>query len=237
MIEPFQKVLLELDDAFRRLEGQVPLPTKSPQGDGFTLRYQDKFVQQAILQKLARYISGLRAACLLLEYGYCQELGVIQRTLDDIEEDIAFLTLGLIYGLTERHKQYLEHFWMEDPGPSAVKRDKIRAFVHSSLEDPSSANDAGRTIFRTFSAYVHATSVSIVDMCVGEPPRYRLAGMLDSPLYADHAEDIWNSFYRGLVSAVFSAKAFNDDILMEERLNSMKAFQAEHADKVMPIAV
>jgi hypothetical protein len=117
-----------------------------------------------------------------------------------------------------------------------VRRDKIRAFVNRGVDDPSSANDAGRVIFRTYSAYVHATSVSIVDMCAGEPPRYQLAGMLNNPLYADHAEDIWNSFYRGLVSAVFVAKAFNDDALMEERLNSMRVFQKEHADKVMPAA-
>ena len=125
---------------------------------------------------------------------------------------------------------------MENPGPSTVQRDKIRAFVNRPLDDPSSANDTGRTIFRTYSAFVHATSVNVVDMCAGEPPTYQLAGMLDNPLYADHAEDIWNSFYRGLVSAVAVAKAFNDDPLMEERLNSMRAFQREHADKVMPVA-
>jgi hypothetical protein len=236
MLEPFQNVLAELDGAFRRLEAQVPPPVKVAQGEGFVLRYQEKLAQQALLQKFARYISGLRAAHLLLEQGHCQELGVIQRTLDEIEEDILFLALGLTGEMTDRHMQYLEHFWMENPGPSTVQRDKIRAFVNSGVDDPSSANHAGRAIFRTFSAYVHATSVSIVDMCAGEPPRYQLAGMLDNPLYADHAEDIWNSFYRGLVSAVFVAKAFNDDALMEERLNSMRAFQKEHADKVMPAA-
>lgn len=236
MIEPFQKVLAELEDAFRRLEVQVPPPVKVNQGNSFAFRYKEKLVQQALLQKFARYISGLRAAMLLLEHGYCQELGVIQRTLDEIEEDILFVTLGITSELTARHERYLEHFWMENPGPSTVQRDKIRAYVNSGTVDPSSANDVGRTIFGTYSAYVHATSVSIVDMCAGEPPYYQLAGMLNNPLYADHAEDIWNNFYRGLVSAVLVAKSFNDAALIEERLNSMRAFQIEHADKVMPAA-
>jgi hypothetical protein len=234
MIEPFQAVLAELEAAFRRVEVQVPPPVPVERGDGYVFRYEEKLVQQAILMKFARYISGLRSAHVLLENGYCQELGVIQRTLDEIEEDISFLTLGLTGDMTDRHKEYLDHFWMENPGPSTVRRDKIRAFVNGSMDDPSSANDAGRTIFRTFSAFVHATSVSVIDMCAGDPPRYQLAGMLDSPLYADHTEDIWNNFYRGLVSAVFVAKAFNDEALMDERLSSMRAFQKEHADKVMP---
>lgn len=230
MIEPFRNVLTELDETFRRLEAQVPPPVEEAKG----FRYQEKTPQQALLQKLARYISGLRAAHLLLEHGHCQELGVIQRTLDEIEEDIMFLTYGLAGAWTDRHDKYLAHFWLEEPGPSAVPRDKIRAFVHGALNDPSTANEVGRTIFRTYSAYVHATSVAVVDMCAGEPPRYRLEGMLGHPLYADHQEDIWNNFYRGLVSAVFVAKSFNDDPLLEERLNSMRAFQAEHAAKLMP---
>jgi len=236
MIEPFQHVFAELDDFFRIIECKVPPPIKIKYYEGIAFRYQEKLIQQALLQKFARYISSLRAAYILLEHGYCQELGVIQRVLDEIHQDILFLSMGHINGMTERHTSYLEHFWLEDPGPSAVPRDKIRAFVNRDLDDPSTANNVGLTIFRTYSAYVHATSVSIIDMCAGEPPVYQLAGMLSNPLYEYHAKDIWNNFHRGLVSAVFVAMAFSDDALIEKRLNSMRAFQKEHADKVMPTA-
>jgi len=235
MNEPFQVVLFELDNAFGRLEVQVPPPVEVRQGDRIVFRYKEKIAQQALLQKFARYISGLRAAHLLLNYGYCQELSVIQRTLDEIIEDVMFLVLGLTSEITDNHVIYLDHFWMDSPGPSTVRRERIRAYVTGGMDDPSSANDAGRNIFKIFSAYVHATSVSIVDMCAGEPPRYQLAGMLDNPLYPDHVESIWHSFYSGLLCAVLLAKAFNDDVLMEERLNSMRAFQKEHAEKVMPL--
>lgn len=236
MIEPFEKILLELDDAFRRLEAQVPPPELVEHGDAVVWRYQEKLPQQALLQKFARYISGLRASYLLLEKGYCQELGVMRRILDEIEEDISFIALGLVYGMTDRHNQYLEHFWLEAPGPSPVKRDKIRAFVTGHTENPSEANAAGRALFRTFSAYVHATSVSIVDMCAGDPPRFQLAGMKDNPIYPDHVEDIWNSFFQGLLCAAFVAKSFNDDQLLNERLESKRAFENAYSEKLMPLA-
>lgn len=234
MIEPFEKVLSELDDTFRRLEAQVPPPVMAKQANGVVWRYHEKLPQQALLQKLARYISGLRASYLLLENGYCQELGVMRRIMDEIDEDIAFITLGLIHGMTDRHNQYLEHFWLESPGPSPVKRDKIRAFVTDHTENPSEANAAGRTVFRTLSAYVHATSVAIVDMCEGDPPRFELAGMKDNPIYPDHVEDIWNSLFQGLLSAAFVAKAFNDEALLQERLEAKRTFEKNYADKVMP---
>ena len=44
-----------------------------------------------LIQKLARVITGLRGAAALLDQGLVQEQGVIERTLDEIGEDIAFL--------------------------------------------------------------------------------------------------------------------------------------------------
>lgn len=234
MIEPFQQVVGHLEQAVRRLEAQTPAPKQVDLKQGKAWRYEEKTPQQALLQKLARYVSGLNASCLLLDNGYCQELGVIQRTLDEIEEDIIFLSLGVDHGFTERHNSYLEHFWSEEPGPSTVKRDKIRAYVHGGLEDPSSANDAGRTIYRTFSAYVHATSICIVDMWNDAPPQFQLAGMLKSPIYLDHMEDIWSSFFRGLIAGIFVAKAFGDKALLNELLEHKRAFVCDHADKLMP---
>lgn len=47
-----------------------------------------------MLQKFARLISGLHSLRLLLGSGFLQEMGVIQRTLDDFEEDILFYDIG-----------------------------------------------------------------------------------------------------------------------------------------------
>jgi hypothetical protein len=236
MREIFQQVLSELTSAFRRLEAQVPAPAKLPYKDGFIVRYVDKTPLQALLQKFARQISGLHALDLLLLNGFLQEQGVIQRTLDDIDEDILFVALALISGdWTDHHTRYLEDFWSEDP-IGAVKRDKIKAYVNRTggLPDTSSANATGRDLFRAYSGYVHAASVNVVDMCAGEPMTYHLAGMRDSPLYRDHLDDAWNYFYRGLTSSVFVAQAFGYEELRVERYNSLKGFERQFAERLFP---
>jgi len=235
MIKPFHEVLEGLEGTFRQLEERVPPPVKVAHEDGFKLRYAEKTLEQVLLQKLARMISGLHAMTLLLDAGFCQETGILQRTLDDLEEDIMFLSIGSISGdWTDRHDQYLEHFWSEDLDGGMVKRDKIRAYVNRAFgnDDPSSANDAGRELFKAYSGYVHAASVNIVDMCAGDPPRYHLAGMRDNPLYPDHLDDSWNQFFRALTSTVFIAKVFGDKLLVEERLDAKRDFEERYAHKV-----
>ena len=219
--EVFLNVLSALEPAFRRLEAQVPPPIKIPCKDGFHLRYSEKTPQQALLQKFARQISGLHALDLLLLNGFAQEQGVIQRTLDDIEEDIQFIVFGLVTGnWTKDHQSYLDFFWMEEEGAGLtkrgmVRRDKIRAYVHRvhGLSDPSSADAVGRTIFQAYSGYVHANSVAIIDMCQGDPPRYYLSGIRGTPIHRDHVVDAWNYFYRGLMSSAVVPKAFGDEEL------------------------
>jgi hypothetical protein len=68
----------------------VPPPKQRPWKNGFVFRYTEKTIQQAIIQKLARTISGLYAIDLLLDRGLFQEQGMVQRVLDEIEEDIVF---------------------------------------------------------------------------------------------------------------------------------------------------
>jgi hypothetical protein len=235
MIRPFRQVLHELEDVFRRLEGRVPPPAMISEGDGTIVRYQEKTTQQATLMKFARYISGLYALDLLLQHGFCQEVGVLRRTLYDISEDLWFLMYGVTSGVwTDHHKKYLEHFWMEGPGAGMVPRDKIRAYVHNAggPSDPSTGTDAARTVFKGLSGYVHAGAVAIVDMCAGDPPRFHLAGMLRSPLYAHHVEDAWNPFYHGLIVAAVMARVFGDDELWDERYLSLQGFEQQFADKL-----
>ena len=108
---PFDETLEVLENAFRHLEAKVPPPNRMPWRNGFVVRYTEKTIQQAIIQKLARSISGLYAVDLLLDRGLFQEQGMVQRALDEIDEDIEFLSLGIIYGdVTALHQQYLNFF-------------------------------------------------------------------------------------------------------------------------------
>lgn len=237
MIKPFKDIVDHLTATFRLLEEQVPPPVKVDCEEGFKIRYEEQDLRQALLLKFARYISGLQAIDLLLSEGFCQEVGVIQRTLDDIEEDVAFLSIGRCTGeWTERHELYLEHFWSEEPGVGMVSRDKIRAFVHRAggSEDPSTGISAARTIFKGYSGFVHAGATAAIDMWGLEPPHFHLSGMKCDPLYGDHLQDAWNPFYRGLTTACFIAQAFGDEQIAEESIAYLKAFEGKFAAFIFP---
>jgi len=188
--------------------------------DGYAWRYQEGLIEQALILKLARYISGLRAAHVLLDHGLLQEQGVLQRTLDEIGEDVWFLALAITNGpRTERHDRFLEAFWAEEfDGAKQVvsmrrdtpKRSKIRAHIHNTLlpDNPSRAIENATTISSMYSGYVHAAAVHILEMYGGIPPHFHLDGMRDTPYFADHAYDIWNYYYRGILLAEVTAKAF-----------------------------
>jgi hypothetical protein len=89
----FQPILRALEVAFRQIETKIPQPVQGLDG---RFRFQEQTIQQAIVQKLARLISGLHSVEVLLERGLFQERGMIQRAVDEIEEDIWFLALAVI---------------------------------------------------------------------------------------------------------------------------------------------
>jgi hypothetical protein len=84
----FAPTLEVLERAFRLLEARVPPPKRKAWSDGFVFRYAERTIHQAIVQKLARTISGLHAVETLLVRGLFQEQGMVQRALDEIGEDI-----------------------------------------------------------------------------------------------------------------------------------------------------
>jgi hypothetical protein len=237
-----REVLLEavavMERAFRRMEAQVPPPKQRSDGQSFVFRYADQSIEQALIQKLVRYISGLHAIDVLLLNGLVQEQAVIQRTLDEIGEDIHFLVLSLTNDkVTPLHDQYLAAFWEEEfdagtPVESTQKRNypprqKIRAYCSrvGGLADPSTANEVGRTISKTYSGYVHASSPQVMDMCGGNPPRFHLQGMQGTPRIGEHARDAWNYFYRGLLAVTAVAKAFGDAALVELLYDFIRTFE------------
>lgn len=233
-------------DAFRRLESHVAPPQPVPWKDGFVFRYVEKTIQQALIQKLARVISGLHAVDVLLLSGLVQEQGVLNRTLDELNEDIAFLAAALTNDtVTDLHKQYLEAFYAEEfdnpdsPIDSTQKRNypprkKIRAYIMRVLGEGvnrSKTLDAGETLSKAYSGYVHAASPQIMDMCGGEPPRFHLMGMNGTPRIAEHVEEAWNYFYRGLVTLTLVAKALGDGDLVNHLYKRIDGFEKSSGTK------
>ncbi len=240
----FDRTLDIIEDAFRRLEQQVPPPKAVSFKDGLVFRYHEKSIQQALIQKLARMISGVYAARSLLDHGFVQEQGVIQRTLDELNEDIDFLVAALTNEITDLHKKYLESFYEEEfdrhTGRAAstkkrhmVPRKKIQAYIIRILGaelNPSLAIENLKIISKVYSGYVHAASPHIMDMYGGKPPKFHIAGMVGSPHIYWHRKDFKNYVYRGLLSVMFVAMAFGDTPLIGSLLSHRDKFEQDNPD-------
>lgn len=222
----FTRILNELEGAFRQVETKVPPPTRKTWSDSFVFRYAEQTIHQAILQKLARLISGLHAVDTLLQRGLFQEQGMMQRAVDEIDEDILFLSLAIINDdVTSRHSEYLDYFYAEefnDPSDivgshssrGMVKREKIRAYIYQTLTSGADrANALGKVLTKAYSGYIHAASPHIMDMYGGLPPCFDINGASKNFRYAEFARDARNVFYRAIGSMAFAAKAFGDERL------------------------
>lgn len=231
----YDHALEQLDKAFRRLENMVPPPQMVPCQNSFVFRYREKTIHQALIQKLARLVSGLHAASLLCEQGLLQEQSAVQRMLDEYHEDILFLVTAVIsQKITPDHHRYLASFYQEEfdlnTGKSLLKRDmlprkKIRAYLarHHYSESPSVAVEAAHAIHSTYSGYVHGASPQIMDMYGGNPPHFHIHGMAGTPRHDYHRYDLYNPFFRTIVSFAMAAKAFGEEQLFQ----SLNAYHLE----------
>lgn len=236
--EIYDQTLRNMESCHRALAAGVPQPRAMAFGDGYVFRYHECDVHQALVQKLARVISGLHAARLLLANGFLQEQCALQRTLDEFNEDILFLAYGVISAdITDLHREYLAAFFQEefDDPTRAIEstqkrpmapRKKIRAYnarINGAI-DPSRGAETMRTIDKLYSGFVHGASPQIMEMYYGDPPHFHVCGMLGTDLADDCREDLWNYFYRGITSFVVTAKAFGDETLCRSVLTYMRDF-------------
>jgi hypothetical protein len=201
-------------------------------------RYVERTWQQALVQKLTRVITGLRAAWLLLDQGFLQEQAVLQRVLDELHEDISFLALGAILNdMTSLHTEYLSAFYEEEfDSESAIEstqkrpmisRKKIRAYVARTegLPDPSRGVELYRTLSKAYSGFVHGASPHIMDMYGGDPPQFHIRGMLGTPREREYRQDLWNYFFRSIIAFSLAARALGDEPLFEGLLAYKHEFE------------
>jgi hypothetical protein len=221
----YLQTITALSNAFRRLEQQVPPPRQIQFRDGFVFRFVEQSLEQALLLKFARVATGLRAIDVLLKAGLLQEMAATCRMLDEIGEDIAFLAAPLTNDkVTELHERYLRGFWAEEfqdsdntlarhQKPDTPKRSKIQAYVQRTLnpvDNPSQMSDVSQAVSSTYSGFVHASAAQVLDLYGGDPPRFHIEGMQQTPRMDDHVYDAWNYFYRAIATGIIVARAFGD---------------------------
>lgn len=238
--ELYDQALVNMERTVHALAARVPQPQRVSYKDGVQYRHVERTVHQALVQKLARTVSTLRATRLLMEHGFVQEQASMQRILDELQEDVTFLSFGVIFDKWSKlHDDYLAAFFEEEFDAETsvdstqkrpmILRKKIRAAI-ASMEiglDQSTGVEVTRTISKAYSGYVHAASPHIMDMYGGDPPRFHMRGMRGTPRHHEHSADLWNYFFRGIISFGFAAKAFGDD----DMFDSIRDFSDEFAKR------
>ena len=220
--------MLELmDRTFRDFESGMPSrPRMVALSFGVTYRFLEKDIYQAMFLKLARVQSLVRAATVLLANGFVQEQGILQRAIDETNEDIMFLVYAVTNDkVTELHRKFLDAFWVEEIDESGtmmesrqnrpmIPRKKIQAYlarIEGVTIDPNRQQDSAKTIFKAYSGYVHGASPHLMDMYGGNPPHFHTKGMLGTPRIEEHADDLWNYAYRSFISHIAVAKALGSE--------------------------
>lgn len=236
----YERTLRQMQASVHTLASRVPAPQPVPSKDGFVYRHVESTLHQAVVQKLARMVSTLNAAWLLMEHGFGQEQASLQRVLDEIQEDITFLCYAVIFDArTQLHGDYLAAFFLEefdeeDPVESSQKRaliprKKIRAWIvtteGSAGGDPSRGIKLSRFIHKMYSGYVHAASPHIMDMYLSDPPRFQMSGVVGGRRHDEHRDDLWNLFYRGILAFSTAAAAFGD----RQMFDAICAYSVEFA--------
>ena len=208
----FEEMLSLMDRVFRDLEQLLPnKPRLERRPSGMAFRFQEKDIRQAMILKLAHVQSSVRAANSLLDKGFVQEQAILQRIIDEVNEDITFLFLAVTnHEMTDLHKKFLDAFWEEEINSkqkrSMIPRPKIREYLKESL-GPEFA-EASIILRKGYSGFVHGGYPQIMNMYGGNPPHFHTKGMLGSPRMEEHARDLWNSMYRTFASHILVAKAF-----------------------------
>jgi len=232
-----EQMLELMDITFHDLESSIPSKPRFVQlsfGPGY--RYKDKDIYQAMIQKLARVQSSVRAALLLLSHGFVQEQAVLQRTIDETNEDIDFLVYAVTNDtVTELHERFLEAFWEEEIDESGtmmgsrqkrpmIPRKKIQAYL-AKIDGVHTHQEASRTLSKAYSGYVHGASPHIMDMYGGNPPHFHTNGMLGTPRVEEHADDLWNYVYRSFITHIIVCKAFGKETHVDKLTKHLHRFE------------
>lgn len=205
-------------------------------------RFPNEGVAEAVLLKGARIISALNALIHLLRSGHVQEMYVICRTMDDFFVEIAFLLEGFPNeDLSVTQRKFLDDFYQEEfdrpenPFESTQKRNTVsRKKMYASMGrtlsdivDPQHGQELFRTIGQTNSGYVHGAYPHIMELYGGNPPKFHLDGMLNTPKEEEAIQNSKHYFYRGIQALMFIALAFQNPSVFDDLKKLRDEFEKE----------
>ncbi|WP_050524382.1 hypothetical protein [Pseudorhodobacter wandonensis] len=219
---------------------QVPNPRPIPKQNSFALRFVEQTIEQAIIQKLVRIVSGLRASNLLLETGFIQEQAALSRIVNELQDDVCFLAIASLQQTAPKIlTQYLEAFYAEEKtieqwrakervvGRNQVPRRKILKFIadHSGPQQGDLNSDSAIVVGHAFSGYVHGASPHIMEMFDHVNNCFRTDAWPENPFRRGQEQDIWNYYHRGIIAFALATKAFGHDGTMEHAMAYLDYFE------------
>ena len=237
ILELIDAMLEQMDLTFRQLENSLTNKPKLIQRSGYWIwRFIEKDIYQALILKTARSQSLIRSARVLYEHRFLQELSILQRSLDETEEDMSFLTIGCVHEISDLHNRYLEAFWLEEidetgsvstPGkkPLRIPRREIQTFLadwQKTDELKQKSRDTMGTLYKNYSGHVHGASVFIMDMYCGNPPCFHIDGVREMERELAHANIFYAYTLRCFDVLWFTAHAFNTKGSSEVDVESLR---------------
>ena len=184
------------------------------------VRFVTKDPCDAVLMKFARVVSLCRAMLVLMDIGHIQEQAIIQRSIEETNEDILFFAINL--GQSEKSPKFeinLTEFWKEDyedpsqPTKTAISRGfsrkGIASFMHRVFgqTNPSLADEVHQAIYSMYSGFSHGAAPQIMELYDFENERFLTRGLLGTNRHLDYVMDGVNSVYRTILSARAVSKA------------------------------
>ena len=223
VLDSVDEMIEKMNHTFSQLERSLPNKPQLILKSGYPVwRFKEKDIYQALFLKTARSQSLIRSGRVLYEHRFLQELSILQRSLDETNEDISFLAIGCIEGISEIHNRYLEAFWLEDidetgtvstfgKKPPRLHRKDIQGYLADRQDTErfkQRSRDTMGTLYRNYSGHVHGASVFIMDMYCGDPPHFHIDGVRDRERESAHANILYNYTLRCFDVLWFVAFAF-----------------------------
>jgi len=228
----YEITLSEMKKKFNLLHSTIEKPEYIDLGGRKVFRYKNKSANIAMIQYMARVISGLYSAKLLIENTFIQECNTLYRTIDEFNQNILFLSFSLIDNETIKLQQtFLDNFFQEEfDNPEnaflstqkrgMVPRNKIRAYISQRSENsvnPSDTQKNSETIDKFYSGFIHGTSVSIIDMYSDNPSQYHLNGVSNEAPSVNLAKQYFEDrLYESILSLLFIALSFKENDIFED---------------------
>ena len=218
-------VLERLEQCYHRmarfLGSPVPQRVTTKRAEGFWFRYPFQSDTLLCFLKGVKLVSTLNAALVLLRAGYVQECGALFRIASDCYSDILFI---LVPRDGDRpspgQERYFDEFFQEEfedpafPLGANQKRDNVsRKTIFASFGklvkdqlNPSDAQSALLTIHKAFSGYVHGAYPHIMELYGGDPARFHMSGMANTPRQTETLTQFVTELYRAIMATELVAR-------------------------------